>query len=112
MSDVASYALPSSIPREALISLLDDVRNREAVLQAMIRRFEQQYGDSLEALETRLARGEGREHPDWRMAQRGRGSAAHPGHAETKRMATEFHRAVARFIARCNCLATPALLAG
>ena len=65
MSEVALRALPSSIPREALTPLLDDVRNRETILQAMIRRFEQHYGDSLEALETRLARGEGREHPDW-----------------------------------------------
>lgn len=65
MSEVALRALPSSIPREALTPLLDDVRNREAVLQAMIRRFEQHYGDSLETLEARLGRGEGREHPDW-----------------------------------------------
>jgi len=65
MSEVALRGLPSSVSRETLISLLDDVRNREAVLQAMIRRFEQHYGDSLEALEARLSRGEGREHPDW-----------------------------------------------
>jgi len=51
--------------RETLTPLLDDVRNREVVLQAIVRRFEQHYGDSLEALEARLARGEGREHPDW-----------------------------------------------
>ena len=65
MSEVALRALPSSIAREPLTPLLDDVRNREVILQAMIRRFEQHYGDSLEALEARLARGEGREHPDW-----------------------------------------------
>ena len=65
MSEVALRALPSSIPHEALTPLLDDVLNREAILQAMIRRFEQRYGDSLESLEARLARGEGREHPDW-----------------------------------------------
>ena len=65
MSEVALRALPSSIPREALTPLLNDVHSREAVLQAMIRRFERDYGDSLEALEARLARGEGREHPDW-----------------------------------------------
>jgi hypothetical protein len=65
MSEVALRALPSSISREALTPLLDDVRNREAVLLAMVRRFERDYGDSLEALEARLARGEGREHPDW-----------------------------------------------
>jgi hypothetical protein len=65
MSEVALRTLPPNVPRETLPSLLADVRNREAVLQAMIRRFERQYGDSLEALEARLARGEGREHPDW-----------------------------------------------
>jgi len=65
MSEVALHALPSSVSRETLTPLLDDVRSREAVLQAIIRRFEQHYGDSLEALEARLARGEGREHPDW-----------------------------------------------
>jgi hypothetical protein len=65
MSEVALRALPSSISHEALTPVLDDVRNREVILQTMIRRFEQRYGDSLEALEARLARGEGREHPDW-----------------------------------------------
>ena len=65
MSEVALRALPPSVPREMLNPLLADVRNREAVLQAMIRRFERLYGDSLEALEARLDRGEGREHPDW-----------------------------------------------
>jgi hypothetical protein len=65
MSEVALRILPPSVPRETLLSLLADVRNREAVLQAIIRRFERLYSDSLEAMEARLARGEGREHPDW-----------------------------------------------
>ncbi len=65
MSEVALGALPSSISPQTLARLLDDMHNREAVLQAVIRRFEQRYGDSLEALEARLARGEGPEHPDW-----------------------------------------------
>ena len=65
MSEVTLRALPSSVSRETLTPLLDDVHNREVVLQAMLRRFEQRYGDSLEALEARLARGEGPEHPDW-----------------------------------------------
>ena len=65
MSEVTLRALPSSVSRETLTPLLDDMHNREVVLQAMLRRFEQRYGDSLEALEARLARGEGPEHPDW-----------------------------------------------
>jgi len=65
MSGIALSTLPSGISREVLVQLLDDLRNREAVLQAVIRRFEQRYGESLEALEARLARGEGPEHPDW-----------------------------------------------
>ena len=32
MSEVALRALPSSIPREALTPLLDDVRNRAVIL--------------------------------------------------------------------------------
>jgi len=65
MSEALLHALPPSISGDTLILLLDDVRNREAVLQATARRFEHHYGDSLETLESRLARGEGPEHPDW-----------------------------------------------
>jgi len=65
MSEVALRTFPSDISNETLSRLLDDIHNREALLQAMIRRFEQHYRDSLEALEARLARGEGPEHPDW-----------------------------------------------
>ena len=65
MAEVAWRVLPTGISSETLTRLLDDVHNREVVLQAMIRRFEQHYGASLEALEARLARGEGSEHPDW-----------------------------------------------
>jgi hypothetical protein len=65
MSKVALRTLPSGTSRETLSRLLDDMHNREAILQAMIRRFERHYGDSLEALEARLAQGEGPEHPDW-----------------------------------------------
>jgi len=45
--------------------LLEEMRNREALLQAIIKRYEQRYGLSLEELEARLDRGEGSEHPDW-----------------------------------------------
>jgi hypothetical protein len=65
MAEVAWRALPAGISSETLTRLLDDVHSREAVLQAMVQRFEQRYGASLEALEARLARGEGSEHPDW-----------------------------------------------
>jgi len=65
MSEAALRALPSGTSREMLTRLLDDMHNREVVLQAMIRRYEQQYGDSLETLEARLSQGEGLEHPNW-----------------------------------------------
>ncbi len=65
MSEAALRALPTGTSREMLAGLLDDMHNREAVLQAMIQRFGQHHGDSLEALETRLARREGPEHPNW-----------------------------------------------
>ena len=56
---------PKNISRSALTHLRDDLSRRESVLQAMIQRFETQYNVSLESLETRLAEGKGREHPDW-----------------------------------------------
>ena len=56
---------PKNISRNALTRLRDDLSRRESVLQAMIQRFETQYNVSLESLETRLAEGKGREHPDW-----------------------------------------------
>jgi len=64
MSEPTLYA-PPGISQEMLTQLLKDERNREVLLQGIIRRFEQRYGGSLEALEARLARGEGPEHPDW-----------------------------------------------
>lgn len=65
MSEVAWRTLPSDISRETLAQLVDDIHNREAILQAMLQRFEHRYGGSLEVVEARLARGEGSEHPDW-----------------------------------------------
>ncbi len=62
---VALSTLPSDISHEVLAQLVEELHSRETVLQAMIRRFEERYGGSLEALEARLARGEGPEHPDW-----------------------------------------------
>ena len=56
---------PKNISRNALTRLRDDLSRRESVLQAMIQRFETQYNVSLESLDTRLAEGKGREHPDW-----------------------------------------------
>ena len=56
---------PKNISRNALTRLRDDLSRRESVLQAMIQRFETQYNVSLESLETRIAEGKGREHPDW-----------------------------------------------
>lgn len=65
VTEAAFQALPPEVSRETLAQLLDDQHGQEELLQTMIRRFERRYGVSLVALETRLARGEGREHPDW-----------------------------------------------
>jgi hypothetical protein len=65
MTEIAIQALPPGISRETLAQLADDQRNQEAHLQTVIQRFEARYDESLLMLEARLARGEGREHPDW-----------------------------------------------
>ena len=65
MSEIALRGLPSDISRETLAQSLADMRNREPLLETTIRRFEQSHGRSLEAMENRLSRGEGSEHPDW-----------------------------------------------
>ena len=64
MSQTTVQAFPTEVTRDALTGLLDEMRNRDTVLQAVVRRFERRYG-TLEALEARLERGEGPEHPDW-----------------------------------------------
>ena len=40
----SSLTLPPGVSHEALARLLEDARTREAILQAMVRRFEQRYG--------------------------------------------------------------------
>jgi hypothetical protein len=65
VAEAALHALPPGISREALAQLLDDQRGQEELLQTVIRRYERDYDEPLEVLEARLARGEGREHPDW-----------------------------------------------
>ncbi len=65
MSTIAPSTLPSGISQKMLAQLVEELHSREMVLQAMIQRFEEHYGGSLEVLEARLARGEGPEHPDW-----------------------------------------------
>lgn len=57
--------LPKGVSASALRTLLEDSRQREKVLKTMIARFEAQYGESLDELESRLAVGRGSEHPDW-----------------------------------------------
>ena len=57
-------SLPPGITRKTLAGLVKEVDGREAVLRAMVHRFEQRYG-SLEKLDARLERGQGSEHPDW-----------------------------------------------
>ena len=57
-------SLPPGITRKALAGLVKEVDGREAVLRAMVQRYEQRYG-SLEKLAARLERGQGSEHPDW-----------------------------------------------
>ncbi len=65
MPEIALRTFPTGISMETLTRLLDDLRGRESLLQAMIGRLEQRYGGPLEMLEARLSRGEGSEHPDW-----------------------------------------------
>jgi len=65
MSQASVQPLPLRISSETMNRLLEEMRNREALLQAIIKRYEQCYGLSLEELEARLDRGEGSEHPDW-----------------------------------------------
>ena len=56
--------LPPGINRKMLAGFAAEVDGREAVLRAMIERFERRYG-SLDELEARLDKGQGSEHPDW-----------------------------------------------
>lgn len=65
MADILMNPPPSGISAEMLAELLNEARERETVIQAMILRFENRYGSSLENLEARLNRGDGQEHPDW-----------------------------------------------
>lgn len=65
MVDISLQTLPPDVSPETVVGLLNETRERETVLGAMIRRFEQRYGVPLKELETRLDRGEGSEHPDW-----------------------------------------------
>jgi hypothetical protein len=64
-SAIATQDLPSHVEPSALQGLLDETRGRQVLLQQIIHQLEQRYRCSLEELETRLARGEGPEHPDW-----------------------------------------------
>lgn len=61
----ATLPLPQNISRSALTSLRADLSRRESLLEAVVKRFQQKYAISLDALESRLANGEGQEHPDW-----------------------------------------------
>jgi len=65
MIEIAIQALSPGISRETLVQLADEQLNQEAHLQTVIQRFESRYNGSLPALEARLTRGEGQEHPDW-----------------------------------------------
>ncbi len=61
----APLPLPQNITRSALTRLRGDLSRRESVLDAMVERFQKKYAMSLDALESRLAQGQGQEHPDW-----------------------------------------------
>jgi hypothetical protein len=63
-----TQTLPTGVSREELIHLLEDQRGQEELSQTIIRCFQRRHDESLVALETRLARGKGREHPDWEDA--------------------------------------------
>ena len=59
MTQLALNLLPGGISTEVLGNLLTDADGRTLLLQATIHRFEERYKMPLEALEARLARGEG-----------------------------------------------------
>ena len=61
----ALQTFPSNVEESTLLRLLEETQARETLLRQVVRRLEQKYRCSLEELEARLARGEGREHPDW-----------------------------------------------
>jgi hypothetical protein len=65
MAQLSLQSFPAGISADTLTALLTEARQREHVLTAVIRRFEERYNSSLDELEARLARGEGQEHPDW-----------------------------------------------
>ncbi|MEA3408569.1 MAG: hypothetical protein U9R48_10920 [Chloroflexota bacterium] len=56
---------PSQVKAVTLREILEETQGREILLEERIRQMAQRYNCSLEELEARLARGEGREHPDW-----------------------------------------------
>jgi hypothetical protein len=61
----ATLPLPQNISRSALTRLRADLSRRESVLDTIIKCFQKKYAMSLEAFESRLAQGQGQEHPDW-----------------------------------------------
>jgi hypothetical protein len=70
--------------------LTDDQQDQEANLQTVIQRFESRYDESLPALEARLARGEGQEHPDWEDSTEWRNAAKLLRRARMMRRALEW----------------------
>jgi len=56
---------PSQVNVVTLRKILEETQGRKALLEELIRQMERRYDCSLEELEARVARGEGREHPDW-----------------------------------------------
>jgi hypothetical protein len=61
----ALQTFPAHIEKNTLLRLLEETQARETLLRQTVRRLEQKYQCSLEELESRLAQGRGREHPDW-----------------------------------------------
>lgn len=65
MLETNRLPLPTGISTATLEAWAQEHRERTAVLQRLIDRFEKKYGCTLPELEARLERGEGPEHPDW-----------------------------------------------
>jgi len=61
----ALETFPSGISQSTLAQLQEEMQNRTTLLQGIIQRFARHYACDLDTLESRLARGEGPEHPDW-----------------------------------------------
>jgi hypothetical protein len=68
LSAAALPTFPTHVEKRSLVRLLEETQTKETLLKETIQRLEEKHQCSLDELEARLGRGEGREHPDWEDA--------------------------------------------